>query len=160
MMGALAALAACEESPAGPRSAVQVTVMRQADTIRFSAPVSVARCAGAPGVLVEAIEGSSGVLVWLRTTDSTRAGAYGVVGMRDTISRPAAVVSVRFLSESVPYTVSLDSGTVEAEDSAGAVRLRVQGSGLDVRGGTRPGVDAIFDALPTPSDSVTCAPGR
>ena len=159
MIGVMAALAACAESPAAPRSEVQVTVMRQTDTIRFSAPVTVARCAGRPGVLVEAIESSSGVLVWLRTADSTMAGTYRVVGMRDTISRPAAVVSVRFLSESVPYTVSLDSGTVATEDSAGALRLRVQGSGLDVRGGTRPGVDAIFDALQAPNDSVTCVPG-
>jgi hypothetical protein len=150
---------ACGGSPAAPEPEAQVTILRQSDTIRFSAPAVMQRCIERPGFLMQALGSGNGVLVWLRT-DSPPADSFRVVGLNDSITRPAAVVAVRYISQSIPYTISLDSGSVATRDSAGRVTIRVRGSGLDVRGGTRPGVEASVAALPAPRDSTSCSRAR
>lgn len=143
-------LAAC---PGAPPSAPQVavTIVRPADTLSFTAPARAFRCAGAPDLLLEAARSNSGLLVWLRADSA--GGTLPVVGVRDTITRPAAVVTARFSHQAVPHTVSLDSGTVTVADSAGR-RVTVAGSGLDLGFAVRVRLHATFDALAAEPEST------
>lgn len=146
--------AACTGEPVAPPQ-VDAAIVRSTDTIRFKAPAVLYRCAGGVDLLLEAVARGNGVLVWLRLRDSL-APTVPIIGMRDTVTRPGAVVAVRYSHESVTHTVSLDSGTVTVSDSGdgGARRLAVAGSGLDVGFGVRAGVAATFGALPATADST------
>jgi len=148
----------CTSEPAAPLPHVQAAILRASDTVRFRAPAAAHHCRGAGGVLLEALGRGSGVLVWLRGAKDTIAGSFPVVGVRDTVTRRAAVVAVRYVAQAVPHTLALDSGTVVVADSGGVRRLQITGSGVDLGGGSRPAVRVTFEALPHPTDSASCTP--
>jgi hypothetical protein len=135
---------------------VTAAVVRQADTIRFDAPAQAYRCEGESDLVIEAVRSNNGVLVWLRLGDSV-VRDVPIVGSRDSITRPAAVVTARFSHQAVPHTLALDSGAVTITDSAGW-RVSVAGSGLDMGFAVRAGLVATFTPLPaTPDSSRSCA---
>jgi hypothetical protein len=96
------------------------------------------------------------VLVWLQFRDSL-VREIPIIGVRDTITRPSAVVAVRYSYQSVTHTVALDSGTVTVNDSGMTRRVVVAGTGLDVGFGVRARVKATFADLPvTPESTTSC----
>lgn len=129
-------------------------ILRQVDTVRFQAPFVLFRCDSSADLVLQGMRYGSGVLVWLRPRDSL-AAQLPIVGLRDTITRPAAVVAVRYSHQSVLHTVSLDSGSVTVRDSAGARVVAVTGSGLDVAFGVRAGLVATFPPRALTADSTT-----
>jgi len=148
--------AACAGEPAAP-SRVDAAITRPTDTIRFQAPAALYRCDGAPDLLLEAVRYGNGVLVWLRSRDSL-AREFPIIGVQDTITRPGAVVAVRYHHEAVPHSLALDSGTVSWTDSGAVRRIAVTGSGLDVGFGVRAGLTATFGGVPpAPESTVSCA---
>jgi hypothetical protein len=151
-----ASLAACGGEPAAAAQ-VEAVVARSADTIRFQAPAVLYRCAHTADLVLEGVRFGNGVLVWLRLGDSL-VREFPIIGVRDTITRPGAVVAVRYSHEAVGHTLSLDSGMVVFTDTGAARRLAVTGSGLDVELGARSGVAATFGDVPEAPDSTTsCA---
>lgn len=154
-------LAACPAEPVAPAPSVKAAVLRAADTVRFEARAVAHRCAGGRGVLFEAVGAGNGVLVWLRDPRDSMLDTFPVVGARDSVTYRGAVVALRFVVHSVVHSVALDSGVVVVArpDSTGARALRLLGSGLDVAGGARAGLDASFDALASAADSTACDRG-
>lgn len=151
-----AALLACRGETAAP-PLLDAAVTRRDDTIRFQAPVVVYRCDSTADLLLEGARAGNGVLVWLRVRDSL-GRELPIVGVRDTITRPAAVVAVRYSSLQVLHTLSLDSGTVTVEDSGGARHVAVAGSGTELQFGMRSGLAARFAQLRhDPDSSASCS---
>ena len=148
---------ACASDSAAPDPRLEATVLRATDTIRFHAKAVVYHCQGGRGSLIEAVGYASGVLVWLRGSIDSASGSFPVLGMRDTVTKRGAIVAVRFAAQAVPHTVSLDSGSVVVKDSGSARRVEINGSGLDINGGTRSALRATFSALPAPTDSTSCS---
>jgi hypothetical protein len=115
------------------------------------------RCENAADLLLQGVRSGNGVLVWLRVRDSL-VREFPIIGVRDSVTRPGAVVAVRYSHEAVGHTLSLDSGTVMFTDSGAARRLAVTGSGLDAEFGVRSGVTATIGNVPQVPDSTTsCA---
>ena len=148
---------ACASEPAAPDPRLEATVLRATDTIRFHAKAAAYRCHDGRGLLIEAVGYATGVLVWLRGGTDSATEAFPVLGMRDTVTKRGAIVAVRFAAQAVPHTVSLDSGSVVVKDPGSARRVEINGSGLDINGGSRPVLRATFSALPAPTDSASCA---
>jgi hypothetical protein len=135
-------------------------VTGRSDTVRFELPLVLYRCDSTADLLLEGIRGGYGVLVWLRLRDSL-AGELPIVGLRDTITRPGAVVAIRYNHQAQVHSFSLDSGSVTVNDSGGARRVAITGSGLEVVFGARSGVAASIASLPAPAEStLSCAPVR
>lgn len=153
LFGLAATLVACRNDPAsGPQ--VSLAITRTADTIRFQAPAGTYRCENGTDVVIDAVVRGNGALVWLRPRDSM-VSEFPVIGVRDTITRPAAVVAVRYASQAIARTLSLDSGTVTVTDSGGVRQVAVAGSGLEVGFAVRAGLVATFTGLPTQTDSTS-----
>lgn len=144
-----AALAACRAAPAPLQ--VAATIIRPADTLQFAAPARLFGCDSSPDVLIEAVRSNHGVLVWLRA--DSLGGELPIIGVRDSITRPGAVVTARFSHQAVPHTLALDSGTVTVTDSGGR-RVSVHGSGLDAGFAIRARLVARFDPFPAGPDST------
>jgi hypothetical protein len=149
--------AACPGETAAP-SLLEAAITRRDDTVRFQAPVVVYRCDSTADLLLEGARAGNGVLVWLRVRDSL-ARELPIVGVRDTITRPAAVVAVRYSSQQVLHTLSLDSGRVTVHDSGGARHVAVAGSGTELQFGVRSGIAASFTQVRREPDSTaSCVP--
>jgi hypothetical protein len=156
VLACAAALAACRREPA-PLPQVRAAILRPSDTLQFEAPARAYRCDGSSDLMIEAVQSNHGVLVWLRLVD-TVPSVLPIIGARDTITRPAAVVTARFAHQAVPHTLGLDSGAVTVSDSAGR-RVTVAGSGLDAAFAVRAGLRATFDPLPAaPESTRACRP--
>ena len=112
------------------------------------------RCDSTANVLAEAAGGPNGMLIWLQFRDSL-VRALPIIGVRDTVTRPSAVVAVRYSHQQVAHTIALDSGTVTVHDSGPTRRLVVAGTGLDLGFGARAGVTATFADLPVRPESTT-----
>ncbi len=141
-----------------PSSLVAASIISRTDTVRFEVPLAVYRCDSASGFLLQAIQSGNGIMMWLRPGDSL-VGELPIVGVRDTITRPGAVVAIRYYHESIVHSFTLDSGTVSVSDSGAARRLDVNGSGLETSLGTRSGVAASIAELPEPAEStMSCVP--
>ena len=160
--------AACRGETVAP-ALLDATIARRTDTLRFQTRVVVYQCDSTADLLVEGAGAGNGVLVWLRPRDSLggAGGARGargesqlpIVGLRDTITRPAAVVAVRYNSQQVLHPLSLDSGSVSVLDSGGGRRVAVTGSGVELQFGMRSSVAASFTGLRlVPDSTTTCAP--
>lgn len=152
-MACVAAIAGCRGETAAPPQ-LEAMILRQADTVRFQTPVVLYRCDSSADFVIAGTSAGNGVLVWLRPRDSLT-GDLPIVGVRDTVTRPAAVVAVRYDHESVLHALSLDSGSVLLRDSAGSRGVTLTGSGLDVAFGVRSGLAASFATLPPAADSTT-----
>jgi hypothetical protein len=159
MVGLLAGCiaTACDSDAVAPTA--RAAILRPTDTTRFEAAVTARRCEDGKGLTFEALRGAQGMLVWLRDPGDSFTGSFSMLGMKDTVTRRGAVVSVRFLFQTIPHMFALDSGAVVVDDSAGRRRLTILGSGLDMPGASRATVDAAFHALPSPTDSVSCRHG-
>jgi hypothetical protein len=152
------ALTACDGETSA--SLVSATVIRGKDTVRLEVPLTVYRCESSADLLLQAFQSGDGVLVWLRVRDSMP-GELPIVGVRDTITRPASVVAIRYYRESQVHSFALDSGTVTIADSGQSRRVGVTGSGLEVRLGARSHVTVEMPSLPSPAEStMSCAPAR
>ena len=131
------------------------------DTLRFDAPVRAYRCTGPRaqirgGLLLQGVNGSNGVVVWLRTPDSITTGAWPLLQRGDTVSPRGATVGVRFLIGEAARGAPLDSGTVWVTRADSAVALVARGAGTETLTPTRLAVEATFDAVPVSPDTVSC----
>ena len=157
LLACAAAVVACNGETAAS-SLVAATIIRRADTVRFEVPLTVYRCDSASDFLLQAVQSGNGILMWLRPSDSL-AGELPILGVRDTITRPGAVVAIRYYQESVVHSFALDSGSVSVVDSGSARRVAVTGSGMEVALGARQGVVVTIAALPEPAEStMSCVP--
>ena len=139
-------------------SPVAATIIRRADTVQFVVPLSVYRCDSTPDFLLQGIQSGNGVMLWLRPGDAP-VGEFPIVGVRDTITRPGAVVAIRYYHEAVVHSFALDSGSVSVADSGAARQLAVTGSGMEVGLGIRSRLEATIAALPVPAEStMSCIP--
>ena len=152
LAGSVAAVACTGEQAVPPM--LSAAIFRQTDTVRFEAPFVVYQCDSAPDLVLQGMRYGNGVLVWLRPRDSLAAG-LPIVGLRDTVTRPAAVVSVRYNHQSVLHSLSLDSGSVTLRDSAGGRVITLAGSGLDVAFGVRAALMVTFPPRSLTADSTT-----
>jgi hypothetical protein len=149
--------AACNGETAAP-ALLDAAITRRDDTIRFQTPVVVYRCDSTADLLLEGARAGNGVLVWLRVSDSL-GRELPIVGVRDTSTRPAAVVAVRYTSLQVLHTLSLDSGSVSVHDSAGARHVAIAGSGTELQFGMRSGLAASFAPIRgEPDSTASCEP--
>jgi len=157
LLACVAAVAACNGETAAS-SLVAASIIRRADTVQFVVPLIVYRCDSAADFLLQGIQSGNGIMMWLRPGDSL-AGELPIVGVRDTITRPGAVVAIRYYHESVVHSFALDSGSVSLADSGAARQLAVVGSGMEISLGTRSRLAASIAALPEPAESTaSCVP--
>ena len=164
------AAVACAGVPPAPNAPddgrARAVIVRPAgqDTVRFEIPVVLRHCRSPrSGLVFEAVGGGNGLLVWLHGAggDSAASGEFPILGVRDTVSKRGAVVSVRYMTGELAHGYSLDSGTIGVTASPGRLALRVSGSGLETPGAFRPLLDAALDSValdrsPTAADSVPC----
>ena len=143
------------EQPTAPLAA---TIIRRTDTITFELPVALYRCDNTSDLLLQGLHAGDGVLLLLRARDSLT-GVLPIVGYRDTVTRPAAVVAIRYYRENTVHSFSLDSGAVTVADSGGSRGVLVAGSGMEVVHGVRSSAAVRIAALPAPAEStMSCAP--
>ena len=148
---------ACSGESNGPPLAV-TTVIRRADTVQFDLPLTLYRCDGSADVLVQGIRSGDGVLLWLRPQDSL-GGSLPIVGSRDTITRPASIVAIRYYRDAQVHSFALDSGSVTVVDRGESRRIVVSGSGMQQNLGARSRVNIEMATLPAPAEStLSCAP--
>jgi hypothetical protein len=141
---------------------VRAVLTRQGkDTLRIEAPVRAYRCTGPRaqiegGLLLQGVNGSDGVVVWLRTPDSITVGAWPLLQRGDTLSPRGATVGVRFMTGDAAHGAPLDSGTVWVTRADSAVALVARGSGTETLTSTRMAVEATVDAVRVGPDTVSC----
>jgi hypothetical protein len=99
------------------------------------------------------------VLVVVRPGAEPLAGRFAVVPRGDTTS-PGALVAVRTLVSDVARGVGLDSGEVAISVASGRMSATAAGAGVGVPGAVRLTVDAAFEDVPAPRDSVPCDAAR
>ncbi|MGH7699322.1 MAG: hypothetical protein ACREMJ_02220 [Gemmatimonadales bacterium] len=162
----LAALACASwdgaDAPDVPTGRLRALVVRAPtdtvrDTVRFEAPASAARCHGGRWLVLDAVTGGNGVLLWLRPGDSALAGRYGYAYRADTVPARSATAAVRFMIGDMARGTTLDSGAVEVTEGDTGLAATVRGSGTSNFGAGRIVVDAEFTDVPPPRDSVPCA---
>jgi hypothetical protein len=124
--------------------------------VHFEAAASACPC-GRPGALVaHGASGGNGVLIWLRYGDTLASGDYPVLVRGDTVTSRGAAVAVRFMIGSVTHGTALDSGAVTVSRAGDRLTARAHGSGLELGGARRVGVEASFEAVAIGGDTVTC----
>jgi len=155
-LGALGlAVCACGRGP-GERASLEARLVLSArDTLRIRARASAHYC-HPRGVLLFAIDGGSGVLVWARDSGLVTSGDYALLTRGDSITPRGAMVSVRFVNGEAGRGVTLDSGKVTLSRDGGRIGARARGSGLEPTGGVRLGLDATFESMPLARDTTTC----
>ena len=126
------------------------------DTTRFTAGARAATCAHGKGLLLEGFSGGNGVLAWLRGGGPTPDGTYGPLPRGDSVTPRGAVVAARLAPHDPSRGVLLDSGTVTISSKGGRISARIQGRGMDLSTASRVTVDATFEGVPAPSDTVEC----
>ena len=157
LLACAATVVACNGETAAS-SLVAASIIRRADTVQFEVPLTVYRCDSTADFLLQGIQSGNGVMLWMRPGDSP-VGEFPIVGVRDTITRPGAVVAIRYYHEAVVHSFTLDSGSVSVADSGTARQLSVTGSGMEISLGIRSRLAARIAALPTPAEStMSCVP--
>lgn len=153
----LAGVAALACNGAQTTAPLAATIIVRTDTVSIELPVALYRCDSTSDVLLQGLQSGDGVLMLLRPGDSL-AGVLPIVGYRDTITRPAAVVAIRYYRGSAVHAFSLDSGAVTVADSGGSRGVMVAGSGMEVGFGVRSSAAVRIASLPAPAESTTsCA---
>ena len=150
-------------APTPPAGRLHATVVRleddsTRDTVTFEAEATARRCAEGRGVLVDGVVGGNGVLLWLKPGDSALAGEYAYAGRGDTTTPRSAVATVRFTSSDLARGVLLDSGSLAVREGEGVLAATLRGSGPAIPGAVRVDVEADFDGVPGPRDTVPCVP--
>jgi len=127
------------------------------DTIRFSAPAQAHRCARGRSIVIEAIAGANGVLLWARARDSLGLGDYPPLTRGDSTTPRGAMVAVRWMSRGEDARgVTLDSGRVTLTRTSDGLGASARGSGLEPTAGQRVALVVTVDAVPPPADTVNC----
>jgi hypothetical protein len=130
------------------------------DTLRFEAEAVAQACTGGRSVLLDAVTGGNGVLLWLQPGDSALSGEYRYAAPEDTGAGRSAVAAVRFMAEGVSRGTVLDSGRLAVTESGARLAGRVRGSGVSNPGAVRVSFHADFQALVTTRDTVACEVAR
>ena len=131
------------------------------DSTPFAAAARFHRCSGAGrGFVLDGTDKGNGILVWLRTPDSTAAGTYQILSRWDTMTARGAVVAIRFVIGDAAHGLALDSGTVvatAARGAAGGVSAQIVGAGLEAEDGRKVHAEARFGATAMGPDTLNCA---
>lgn len=106
--------------------------------------------------MLEGVDGGQGVLLWVRSRDSTVGGEYQVLARGDSITPRGAAGSARFMLQTADRGVTLDSGVVTISSAGGRIDAQVRGSGIDPNAGRRVALDASFQAVAITGDTVSC----
>lgn len=151
-------------APTPPAGRLHATVVRPEsdstlDTVTFEAEATARRCAAERGVLVDGVVGGNGVLLWLKPGDSALAGEYAYAGRGDTTTTGrTAVATVRFAASDLARGALLDSGSLAVRERGGVLAATLRGSGPAIPGAVRVHVEADFEGVPGPRDTVPCLP--
>lgn len=128
------------------------------DSTPFAAAARFHRCGGTGrGFVLDGTVQGNGILVWLRTPDSTAAGTYQILSRWDTMMARGAVVAIRFVIGDAAHGLALDSGSVVATAARGGVSAQIVGAGLEAEGGRKVHADARFGATAIGPDTLDCA---
>lgn len=150
-------LAAAWGCPAEQPGNLQARVIQQGkDTVQFTADAWARPCADGRGFALKGVVGGNGVLLWLRSGDSTNEGEYPVLARGDSVTPRGIAGSVRFMVGTTDRGVTLDSGVVTVTSSGKRLDANARGSGVDPSAGHRVAFDAAFTAVPMAADSVNC----
>jgi len=99
--------------------------------------------------VLEGVDGGQGVLLWVRSRDSTVGGEYQVLARGDSITPRGAAGSARFMLQTADGVVTISS-------AGGRIDAQVRGSGIDPNAGRRVALDASFQAVAITGDTVSC----
>jgi hypothetical protein len=124
--------------------------------VQFIANARVRPCGGGRGFVLQGVDGGNGVLLWLRSSDSTPSGRYPVLARGDTTTPRGVAGAVRFMNQLTDRGVTLDSGLVTVSSAGERLEAQARGAGLDTRVGQRVALDASFSAVPLGADTVDC----
>jgi len=132
------------------------------DSTPFAAAARFHRCRGSGqggpgGFLLDGTDKGNGILVWLRTTETTPAGTYPILSRWDTVTARGAIVAVRFVIGDAAHGLALDSGSVMAQGASGGVSALVIGAGLETEGARKVHAEARFGATSLAPDTASCA---
>ncbi len=125
------------------------------DTTRFDVPALAQACAEGSGVLLSGARTGNGVLLLVLPGDSELGGTYRARARGDTAGR-GALIAARGLVGDVARGVALDTGEVRVAVSDGRISATAHGSGIGVPGAVRVSLEATFDGVAPPRDSVPC----
>lgn len=125
------------------------------DTTDFDVPALAQACAEGSGVLLSGVRTGNGVLLLLSPGDSGLSGTYRARRRGDTVGR-GALIAARALVGDVARGVPLDTGEVRVAVLDGRISATAHGSGIGVPGAVRVSVDATFEGVAQPRDSVPC----
>jgi len=126
------------------------------DTLQFTAAAHARPCTERRGFLLQGVVGGNGVLLWLRSGDSTVGGEYPVLARGDTTAPRGVAGSVRFMLATQDRGVTLDSGIVTVSAAEGRIDATARASGLDPSAAQRVALKASFAAVPMGADSSNC----
>ena len=126
------------------------------DTVQFTAAAYARTCTERRGFLLQGVVGGNGVLLWLRSGDSTVAGEYPVLARGDTATPRGVAGSVRFMLGTQDRGITLDSGIVTVSAADGRIDATARGSGLEPTVAQRVALEASFAAVPMGADSSNC----
>ena len=156
----LAAGWGCDSGQPGNLEAVVLLQRRdtleEKDTVQFTAAAYARRCTERRGLLLQGVVGGNGVLLWLRSADSTVGGEYPVLARGDTVTPRGVAGSVRFMLGTQDRGITLDSGIVTVSAADGRIDATARGSGLDPSAAQRVALKASFAAVPMGADSSNC----
>jgi hypothetical protein len=124
--------------------------------VQFTAGARVRWCGDGRGFVLEGVDGGNGVLLWLRSSDSTVSGGYPVLARGDSTTPRGVAGAVRFMNQLTDRGVTLDSGLVTVSSTGEWLEAQARGAGLDTRAGQRVVLDASFGAVPLGFDTVDC----
>jgi hypothetical protein len=130
-------------------------ILQPHDTLQFTADAWAQRCGAGRGFVLKGVVGGNGVLLWLRSGDSTL-GEYPVLARGDTIAPRGVVGAVRFMVQTSDRGVTLDSGVVTVSSAGRRIDAQARGSGIDPSAGQRVALDGSFHAVPMAADTVNC----
>lgn len=123
----------------------------------FDATAMARVCAGGHGVLLEAVTGGNGLLLWIRAPGEVTPGAYPVIPRGDSTAARGAVIATRYLIREVPHGFAADTGSVTLLAAGPAYAARLRGRGIEVSAATRPTLDAEIRGARVEGDSIRCA---
>ena len=113
-------------------------------------------CLEEPALLVEGLDGGSGVLVWLAPGGGADTGRFAILAPTgDTAVRHARVV-LRYNPGDEPHAFALDSGAVVWRREGDRAGGTVAGTGYDAVGGVRPQVQGALRDVVIESTAVAC----
>lgn len=149
------ALVGCRDAPGA--GTLHARVLRTPpDSTAFDAPAAGRPCAGGRGVLLEGVNGGSGVLAWVHGPTGVTRATYPILAGGDTVTPRGAVVAVRYLNHGVARGFALDSGVLTVTAAGPRYRAHLDGKGLEPSTASRPLVQVTFDSVLVGRDTIVC----